>query len=125
MVADPATGWSPAYRIPIPVPSGVVRRLGSAAGARGPPRGRGTRGQQWSFHDSKGYIDAVQFFNPGSSPLCDDLLRAYRGLLAGGFCAPQHLYSHRVGTFLDSLLDMANGVAKRQAAKAQPGVGWI
>ena len=63
--------------------------------------------------------------SPGSSPLSDDLLRACRGFLAEGFCAPQHLYSHRVGTFLDSLLDTADGEAKRQAAKAQPGVGWI
>ena len=37
---------------------------------------RGTRGQQWSFHDSKGYIDAVQSRNPGSPPRSDDLLGA-------------------------------------------------
>ena len=85
----------------------------------------GTRGPQWSFHDSKGYIDAVQSRNPGSSPLSDDLLRACRGLLAEGFCAPRHLYSHRAGTFLDSQLDVANGEAKKQAARPQPEVGWI
>ena len=85
----------------------------------------GTRGPQWSFHDSKGYIDAVQSRNPGSSPLSDDLLRACRGLLSEGFSAPQHLYSHRVGTFLDSLLDVADGEAKTQASRARPEVGWI
>ena len=85
----------------------------------------GTRGRQWSFHDSKGYIDAVQSRNPGSSPLSDDLLRACRGLLSEGFSAPQHLYSHRVGTFLDALLDVADGEAKKQASGARPEVGWI
>ena len=70
-------------------------------------------------------MDAVQSRNPGSSPLSDDLLRACRGLLAGGFGVPQHLYSHCVGTFLDSPLDTADDVAKRQAAKAQPGMGWV
>ena len=85
----------------------------------------GTRGPQWSLHHSKGYIDAVLSPNPGSSPLSDDVLRACRGFLAEGFCAPQHLYSHRVGTFLDSLLATADGEAKRQAAMAQPRVGRI
>ena len=86
----------------------------------------GTRGQQWSFHDSKGYIDAIQSRNPGSSPTSDDLLRACRGLLAKGLCVPQHMYSRHVGSFLDSLLDTDHGVVKRQkAAKAQPRVGWI
>ena len=85
----------------------------------------GSRGQQWSFHDSKGCIDAVQSRNPGSSPLSDDLLHACQGLLAGGFDVPQHLYSHRVGTFLDSVLGDADDVAKRQAMKAQPRVGCV
>ena len=84
----------------------------------------GTRGQQCSFHDSKGYMHAVETRYPGSSPLSDDVLRACRGLLAGGFDVPQHLYSHRVGTFLDSLLDNADGVAKRQA-RARPAMDWI
>ena len=83
----------------------------------------GTRGQHWSIHDSKGYIDGAQSRNLGSSPLFDDLLCACQGLLAVRFDVPQHLYSHRVGTFVDSLLDTAGDVAKRQAAKAQPGVG--
>ena len=69
--------------------------------------------------------DALQSRNPGSSPLSDDLLRACRGLLGMGFDAPQHLYSHRVGTFLDALLHHADGVAKRQAKGAWPRVGWI
>ena len=49
------------------------------------------------------------------------------GCLVGGpgFDVPQHLYSHRVGTFLDSLLDDADGVAKRQATRARLEVGWI
>ena len=38
---------------------------------------------------------------------------------------PQLLYSHCVGTFLDSLLDDGDGVAKRQAAKPQPSVVWV
>ena len=83
------------------------------------------RGVQWSFHDSKGYTDAVQSRNPGSSPLSDNLLRACRELLGMGSDAPRHLYSHRVGTFLDALLDVADGVAKRQAQVAQPQVGWV
>ena len=83
----------------------------------------GVRGTQWSFHDCKGYIDAVQFRNPGFWPLLDDLLRACRGLLGMGFDAPQHLYSHRVGTFLDALLHNADGVAKHQAKVARPRVG--
>ena len=41
------------------------------------------------------------------------------------FDAPQHLYSHRVGTFLDALLDNADEVAKGQAQVAWPWVGWI
>ena len=85
----------------------------------------GTRGQQWSFHDSKGYIDAVQSRNPRSSPLSNDLLQACQGLLGGGFDVPQHLYSHRVGTFLDAVLDDADGVAKREDARAWPEVGWV
>ena len=85
----------------------------------------GTRGLQWSFHNSQGYIDAVQSRNPGSSPLLVDLLRACRGLVAEGSGAPQHLYSHRVGTFLDSLLDEADGKAKKQASRAWPELGWI
>ena len=131
VVADPETGWSQTYSIPIPVHVDGSYQAESYD-AWEVPRARGahhvvwgTRGQQWSFHDSKGYIDAVQSRNPGSSPLSDDLIRACRGLLAGGFGVPQHLYSHRVGTFLDSLLDAADDVAKRQAAKAQPGVGWV
>ena len=44
----------------------------------------GTRGPQWSFHDSKGYIDAVQSRNPGSSLRSDDLLRACRGCCPRG-----------------------------------------
>ena len=48
----------------------------------------GLQGTQWSFHDSKGYIDAVQARNPGSSSLLDDLQRACRGLLGMGFDAP-------------------------------------
>ena len=42
-----------------------------------------------------------------------------------GFGAPQHLYSHRVRTFLDALLHDADGVAERQAQSAKPRVGWI
>ena len=84
-----------------------------------------TRGPQWSFHNSKGYIDTVQSRNPWSSPLSDDLPRACRGLLSEEFSAPQHLYSHRVGTFLDFLLDEADGKAKTQASGAQPEVWWI
>ena len=85
----------------------------------------GTRGRQWTFQDSKGYIDAVQSRNPGSSPLSHDLLQACRGLPSEGFSAPQHLYSHRVGTFLDALLDIADGEAKKQAFRVRPEVGWI
>ena len=130
VVADPETGWRQAYSIPIPVHvdgsyQAELYVAWEVLRARGAHRVVwGTRGQQWSFHDSKGYIDAVQSRNPGSSPLSNYVLRTCRGLLARGFNVPQHLYSHRVGTFLDSLLDDANGVAKRQAAKAQPAVGW-
>ena len=124
-------GWSNAYRIPIAVHVNccyqaelyVAWKVPRACGAHHVVWA--TRGQQRSFHDSKGYIDAVQSRNPGSSPLSDDVLRACRGLLAEGFCAPHHPYFHRVGTFLDSLLDTADAVAQRQAAKTRPGVGWI
>ena len=78
----------------------------------------GTGVPQWSFHDSKGYINAVQSRKAGSSPLCDDLLLACRGFLAEGLCAPEHLYSHLVGSFPDSMSDTADGEAKRQAGKA-------
>ena len=84
-----------------------------------------TRGPQWSFHDSKGFIDPVQSHKPGSSPLWHEPLRACRGLLAERFSAPQHLYSHRLGTFLDSLLNEADGEAKKQASRVRPEVGWI
>ena len=120
VVADPETGWRQAYTIPIPVHvdgsyQAELYVAWEVLRARGAHRVIwGTRRQQWSFHDNKGYIDAVQSRNPGSSPLSDDLLRARRGLLAGRFDVPQSLYSHRVGTFLDSLLDDADGVAKRQ-----------
>ena len=125
------TGWHQTYRVPIPVHvdgsyQAELYVAWEVLRARGAHRVVwGTRGPQWSFHDSKGYIDAVQSRNPGSSPLSDDLLRACRGLLAEGFCAPQHLYSHRVGTFLDSLLNEADGEAKKQASRARPKVGWI
>ena len=131
VVADPETGWSRTYRIPIPVHVDgpyqaelyVAWEVLRAHGAHRVVWG--TRGQHWSFHHSKRYIDVVQSRNPGSSPLSADLLRACPRVLAGGFCVPQHLYSHRVGTYLDSLLDIADDVAKRQAAKAPPGPGWI
>ena len=131
VVADPTTGWHQIYRIPIPVHVDrsyqeelyvaweVLRARGTQQVVWG------TRGLRWSFHDSKGYIDAVQSRNHRSSPLSDDLLRACRGLLSKGFSASQHLYSHRVGTFLDVLLDVADGEAKKQASGARPEVGWI
>ena len=131
VVADLATGWNQTYRIPIPVHvdgsyQAELYVAWEVLRVRGAHRVVwGTRGPQWSFHDSKGYIDAVQSRNPGSSPLSDDLLRACRGFLAEGLCAPKHLYSHRVGSFLDSLLDTAAGEAKRQATKAQLEVGWV
>ena len=131
VVADPTTGWHRIYRIPIPVHvdgsyQAELYVAWEVLRARGAHRVVcGTRGRQWSFHDGKGYIDAVQSRNPGSSPLSDDLLRACRGLLSEGFSAPQHLYSHRVGTFLDALLDVADGEAKKQASGARPEVGWI
>ena len=101
------------------VPGQTLRHLGGAA-QRGTHRlVWGVRGTQWSFHDSKGYIDAVQSQNPGSSPLSNDLRRACTEL-GMGFDAPRHLYSHRLGTFLDALLDDADGVAKRQAQVARP-----
>ena len=61
------------------------------------------------------HIDAVQSRVPGFSPPSDDLMWACRGLPGMGFDAPHHLYSHRVGTGLDALLDNANEVAKHQA----------
>ena len=131
VVADPETGWRQAYTIPIPVhvDGSYQAELYVAWEVLRARRAHrviwGTQGQQWSFHDSKGYIDAVQSRNPGSSPLSDDLQRACRGLLVGGFDVPQHLYSHRVGTILDSLLGDDDGVAKRQAARARPEVGWV
>ena len=124
-------GWHQPYAIPIPVHvdgsyQAELYVTWEVLRARGAHRVVWSiRGQLWSFHDSKGYIDVVQSRNPGSSPLSDDLLRACRRLLAVGFDAPQHLYSHRVGTFLDALLDGADGVAKRQAKAAQPQVGWV
>ena len=122
VVAHPVTGWHQTYRVPITVHvdrcyqaelyvASEVLRAGEAHRVVW-----GIRGPQWSFHDSKGYIDAVQSRNRGSSPLSDDLLQACRGLLAEGFSAPQHLYSHRDGNFPDSLLDEADGEAMKQAS---------
>ena len=131
VVADPVTGWQRTYRVPsqVHVDGSYQAKLYVAwevLRARGAHRVVwGSRGPQWSFHGRKGYTDAVQSRNPRSSPLSDDLLRACRGLLAEGFCAPQHLYFHRVGTFLDSLLDEADGEAQKQASRARPEVGWI
>ena len=130
VVADPTTGWHQTYRVPIPVHADGSSQAEHYVAwevlrARGTHRVVwGTRGSQWSFHDSKGYIDAVQSRNPGPSPRSDDLLRACRGLLSEGFSAPQHLYSHRPGTFLDALLDVADREAKKQASGARPEVGW-
>ena len=65
VVADPATGWHQSYRVPIPVHvdgsyQAELYVAWEVLRARGTHRVVwGTRGPQWSFHDSKGYIDAV------------------------------------------------------------------
>ena len=74
VVVDPKMGWQQSYAIPIPVHVDgsyqvelyVVWEVLRARGAHRVIWG--IWGQQWSFHDSKGYIDAVQSGNPGSSP---------------------------------------------------------
>ena len=131
VVADPMTGLHQTYWVPIPVNVDESYQAQPSVAwdmlrARGAHRVvSGTQGLQWSFHDSKGYIGAVRSRNPGCFPLSDDVLSACPGLLAEGFFAPQHPYSQRVGTFLESLLDLADGEAKKQAARARPKVGWI
>ena len=80
VVTHPETGWCQAYCIPIPVHVDgsyqadlyVAWEVLRASGAHRVVWG--TRGQHWSFHDNKGYMDVVQSRNPGSSPLSDDLL---------------------------------------------------
>ena len=75
VVADPVTGWHQTYRVPIAVHvdgsyQAELYVAWEVLRARGAKRVVwGTRGPRWSFHDSKGYIDAVQSRNPGSSPL--------------------------------------------------------
>ena len=93
VVAYPVTVRSQTYRIPILVHmdgfyQAALYVAWEVLQARGGHRVVwGTRGTQWSFHDSKGYIDAVPSRNPGSSPLSDDLLRACMGVLGRGvFC---------------------------------------
>ena len=72
VVADPETGWRQSYAIPIQVHvdrSSHAELYVAWEVLRARRRLRvmwGTRGQQWSFQDTKGYIDAVQSRNPGS-----------------------------------------------------------
>ena len=94
MVADPESGWRQSYAIPVAVHvdgsyQAELCVAWEVLRTRGANRVvRGIRATQWSFHDSKGYIDVVQSRNHDSSLLSDDLLRACRGLLGMGFDAP-------------------------------------
>ena len=79
------TGLHQTYWVPIPVNvDGSYQAQPSVAWdmlrARGAHRVvSGTRGLQWTFHDSQGYINAVRSRNPGCFPLSDDLIPACRG----------------------------------------------
>ena len=78
----------------------------------------------WTFSDSKSYITALESRNDGSCPFVAALLAVCRDLSAQ-WEVPRHLYSHLHGTFLDTVLESVDTVAKDTALSQTPRMGWI
>lgn len=76
------------------------------------------------FHDCQSYISAVESDNDPTNHITRSLLQACRDLLPE-FTAPQHLRSHKSGTYLDDILDKVDETAKKTAKAQSVSVGWV
>ena len=76
------------------------------------------------YHECKSYIEAISADISQHCPLVRALLDRCK-FLSQGLAKPDHLYSHRKGTFLDEILGMLDEKAKFAANQQRRSLGSI